>query len=689
MVKLKAIKEVVAYSSGKSTMRLPLQTYMSLFLPCSTECFIKKITIPVWDDTGSPATGKFTIVVTSDTGAQSTLKDLDIHDDAGCHGDITMTFEDSEMTVKSVVKVVFVMEYDDSSVLYLGQCVDGHAATVEGVVEEEFEFESMPRVAVVMPVHGVPRAYLREALRSVEEQSYPNWDLCLNVEEGDEASMSEVRASMSRAAGHAYLVAQGLRNEGISLPTNRAVGLASNTTDIYTFMDCDDVLDKNALLHVAKVFHDQPEVFLAYTDEDKLDQLGSACDAHYKPDFSMEMLESQNYPCHLTAIRRAGPLDCQFPGLFRKEYDGAQDHEMWLRCSSVVGEQAVAHIPRVLYHWRKRDGSTAAHGFNKAWAFEAGYRAVRDTVGASGNVYRGTHLGTYRVSRHMPWAHSRITVKVIIPTRNNSNMLWSCLHSIRGVHVLEKQVSVSVHVVDNGSLPPHVDFNMSALHENFSGLSDCIRDEGPFNWSRINNEAFRRCFPDGSVGKFDVVVFMNDDVEALDQWWLDDMLKRLWQDGVGVVGAKLLYPDMTIQHAGVVIGMGGVAGHPHKRMPDSQPGYFASPHVTRQMSAVTGACMAVRAEVFASLGGFEESLPKAFNDVDFCLRVRQAGHKIVYTPWARLIHHESASRGVDAGDDPVFVEAVRHMQEKWNCREYRDPFFNPNLKLSSEVIAPR
>jgi len=546
-----------------------------------------------------------------------------------------------------------------------------------------------------MPVYEVEKAIFRKTIKSITTQSYPNWLVSIHVDEESEKKLDGAIESFRESFPDRVLISRSPKPAGISESLNKAITGADPKTEIVALLDCDDELHPDALMCVAKEFTSGKNPSLFYSDEDKLDKEGRHVDPHYKPDISGEMLLSQNFPCHLMAASMV-LLKEMGPGIFRKEYDGAQDHDFWLRALDKVGPYRIVHCPRILYHWRKTKGSAAENIMAKPWALEAGLRTVKEHVfriDPQAEVYRGRYPGTYRVRRSVM---NFPDVLIIIPTRDNPKMLRNCIESIMpSMKPSAYDGYVRICVVDNGSSPENAK-EIASIGKRLRSRYIVHEDPRPFSWSALNNTAANRLF-EGCVRDDPVThplfhesafIFMNDDVEALDPWWLEEMMRELWQTEVSIVGPKLLYPDMRIQHAGVVIGMGGIAGHAHKRQPDGQSGYFSRAHITQQVSAVTGACMAVRVKTFFDLGGFEEALPKAFNDIDFCLKARAKGYKVIYTPWARLVHHESVSRGIDPGGDPIFQAAVRYMDEKWHCRTMKDPFFNPNFDLMSEMFRP-
>lgn len=426
------------------------------------------------------------------------------------------------------------------------------------------------------------------------------------------------------------------------------------------------MLTYDALIEVARVVEDK-EGAIVYSDEDKV--VGETFkDPYYKPDYSYSMLLSQNYLSHFSVYKKTDLL-------MRKEYEGSQDYDYTLRYlrSGIVSGQ-IKHIPKILYHWRVHDESTAAGAQNKPYAHLSAMRAIKDHIGDMGRVTAGRYPGTYKVDWGKPYLAPLITV--FIPTKDNLQYLKTCLFSIEQSTYLYYRVVV----IDNGSRDPATKEYLATFDSNKK--ISVLRYNKPFNFSAINNFAVRG-------NESDYFVFMNDDTEVITTDWLEQMVQHMYHDNTAVVGPKLLYPNNTIQHAGVIIGVGGVAGHSHKHMPDASPGYFARPHIIQNVSAVTGACMMVSASVFSAVGGFEEELPKAFNDIDLCLKIRALGYQIVYTPYAQLYHHESVSRGTGNCREPEFLEAIRYMEKKWRCSTYSDPYYNPNLTLSDERFSFR
>ena len=408
-----------------------------------------------------------------------------------------------------------------------------------------------------------------------------------------------------------------------------------------------------------------PEADLVYSDEDKVTMTGELVHPYYKPDFSPELLLTNNYLCHFAVIRATVFWDV---GGFHEGVDGSQDFDLFLRVTEVA--RGVEHIPKILYHWRMVPGSTAVDSTAKGGPWrESSRQALRAAIARSlwqADVVDGLFPGTYRVKFAVD-PTERVTI--IIPTKDQVALLRVCLESIRQ-HTTHPNYEILV-VSNNSEDEATYAYLEHAMRD---GLLRFLCYDMPFNYAAINNFAVRHC-------DSPYLLLLNNDTEVVSDEWLTSMLEFAQHKDIGAVGAKLLYPDGTIQHAGVILGIGGVAGHIHRYLPEQSPGYFGQHNVIRNYSAVTAACLLTRREVWEAVGGFNEDLAVAFNDVDFCLKVRQAGYRIVYTPYAKLYHHESASRGSDS--DPKNAERFRaeiaYMLAKWGPWLQNDPYYNPNL----------
>jgi glycosyltransferase involved in cell wall biosynthesis len=521
-----------------------------------------------------------------------------------------------------------------------------------------------PLISIVMATYNTDHRFLKEAVDSVLDQYYENFELLI----ADDCSPdAEVRAIIEEYAAKDSRVRLVRRdtNGGISAATNSAIAAAQG--DWLTFMDHDDTLVPHALLHVVLAIQEHPQANLIYSDEDKINEANEPFMPYFKSDFDPILLLGQNYVCHLTTVRR--DLVNELGGL-RSEFDGSQDWDLVLRVSEMVNRNSIIHIPHVLYHWRSHSGSTSQSSEAKPWALDAGRRAVADALsrrGVKAEVRKVGATGFARVVFELP--ENPPLVSVLIPTRDGK-YLGDCLQSL-----LEKTTypNFEVVVIDNGSVKP---FTQAMFHV----LSDklrVVRDDSPFNYSALHNRAVPEC-------KGDVLLLLNDDTEIIDGDWMTHMVAQLLQPGVGAVGAKLLYPDGRIQHAGVLLGPQGLAAHVGQFRPAHDTGYFGRTVLASEYQAVTAACLAVHRHIWESVGGLDENLKVAFNDIDFCLRVQASGYKVTYTPLAQLLHYESVSRGSDqSGEKYVrFINEVLTVRDRWGLEIARDPYYNPNLSLN-------
>ncbi len=528
-----------------------------------------------------------------------------------------------------------------------------HRVTPEQVIAMRIESRSLvyaPLISIITPVFNTPVAWLEAAIDSVLAQAYENWELILV----DDASTDEacLAAVPVQAARDPRIRTDRLSESGgISAASNKGLSVASG--EWIGLLDHDDLLEPDALYQTAKLLQTHPDADLIYSDEDKLTDEG--LDAPLlKPDWSPDFFLSYNYICHFTTLRRA--LVDRVGG-FRSEFDGAQDYDLLLRI--VERTKRIHHVPRILYHWRRSASSTSDNIRRKPKALEAGKCAVQEHLertGQAGHVAVDWRTHAYWVKREIIQPRK---VCIIIPTRDRIPLLSRCIDSL-----VKKTnwADYEIVIVNNDSESQEArDYFAHTPHR-------LLHFEGPFNFSAINNFAVQQ-------SECPWLLFLNNDVEIIDGEWLRAMLEHVQRREVGAVGARLVYPDDTIQHAGVVLGVGGIAQHAFRGFPAEDPGVNRQLQVTRNYSSVTGACLMTRREVFEEVGGFDEQrLPVTFNDVDICLKMHRAGYLIVYTPFAQLYHHESATRrrSVEALETDV-------MRERWPDFLARDPFYNPNL----------
>ncbi|MFC3714796.1 glycosyltransferase family 2 protein [Luteimonas soli] len=522
-----------------------------------------------------------------------------------------------------------------------------------------------PKISLLVPVYQTPERWLRSCLDSVLAQAYPNWELCI----ADDASPSpHVREVLEEYQRRDARIRVRLRKDNghISEASNTALDMACG--DYVGLLDHDDELRPHALLEVVEAIVARPGLELIYSDEDKIDEAGRRFQPYFKPEWNPDLLLSQNYVCHFTVIRT---LLARNVGGFRKGFEGSQDHDLILRCSREIQPWQIHHVPRVLYHWRAIAGSTALERKSKDYASSAGVCAVREYVrgiAPHASVDELPH-GHYRVRWPVPQPAPKVSL--IIPTRDRVGLLRTCVESL-----LAKTgyPNFELVVVDNQSYELDALAYLDELRSR--ERVKVLKYDAPFNYSAINNWAAAHC--DGEL-----LCMLNNDIEAINGDWLDEMAGFACRPDIGAVGAMLYYPDDSIQHAGVILGLGGVANHAYCHQPADFPGHGARALVAQNLSAVTGACLLVRREVFEQVGGLDERLRITFNDIDFCLRVREAGYRNAWTPFATLYHHESASRGADDTLEKVarFRREVALMRERWSTILDNDPAYNPNLSI--------
>lgn len=526
-------------------------------------------------------------------------------------------------------------------------------------------FAQKPLISIVIPLYCTPLPYLKELLESVRRQSYENWQLCLADGSPDDKAKEFIEKHYGREKRIVYRKLE--ENGGISINTNEAVALAAG--EYLMLCDHDDTLEPDALYEIVKAINDTGADVL-YTDEDKVSMDGQHYfDPNFKPDFNLFRLRENNYICHIFVVKKSLTDET---GLLRSEFDGAQDFDFILRCCEKA--QKITHIPKVLYHWRCHMDSTAADPSSKAYAYEAGRKAVREhyqRLGIDAKVEMTERPGWYR-------SHVKVQgnplISVIIPNKDHTDDLELCLFSMTRKSTYR---NYEILIVENNSEKEETFEYYRKLPDRYP-KARVLTWEKEFNYSAINNFAAKEA-------KGEYLLFLNNDVEILTPDWMEEMLQNCQQENVAAVGAKLYYPDDTIQHAGVVLGLGGIAGHIMCRASKEDPGYFGRMISVQEISAVTAACMMVKKSDFDAVGGLDETFQVAFNDIDLCMKFRAAGKKIIFTPYAELYHYESKSRGLE--DTPEkqfrFDKEVKRFQEKWAQQlEMGDPYYSPNLSVT-------
>lgn len=543
------------------------------------------------------------------------------------------------------------------------------AGRVAAAIREE---STWPRFGIIVPIFNPRLDWLRAAIASVRQQWYPYWRLYL-VDDCSTRSRDELRNALEQACAQDSRIQVYWRehNGHISVATND--GLTQSGEEWVTFLDQDDLLAPHALWCFVSALRDHPQARVLYSDEDKIDRHGQRCEPHFKPDWNPELLLSYNYICHLVAYRREDILAL---GGLRAGFEGAQDYDLALRVTERCKPEQIVHIPRVLYHWRAHRDSTSKNVQAKSYSVEAGRRALleamqRRRIEASVTVQ--SH-GQYRVSYPIHGEPPHVTV--VVPTRNGGCLLQTCIDSVLAK---TEYGPYDIVIIDNGS-----DESVTLrLLQGYAKHPQCrvVCDPRPFNYAALHNAVVP-----GVRG--DYVLLLNDDTEVKANGWLREMVSLVMQPGVGAVGARLLYPDGTLQHGGVIL-VGGVAGHAHKHLAADHPGYMRRAQVRQNVSAVTAACMLIPKNVYLQVGGMDEELAVAFNDVALCLAIGQAGYRIVWTPYAELYHHESASRGYEDNSQKMarFQREIQYMQQRWGHRLKFDPALNPNLNDMREDFA--
>lgn len=527
-----------------------------------------------------------------------------------------------------------------------------------------------PQFSIIVPTYNTPESYLRQMLDSVLAQVYPDWQLCIADDASTAGYVVAVIEEYARTDERIRLVVRE-RNGHIAAASNSALELAGG--EFVALLDHDDLLTPDALFHAALAVNEDPTVDMIYSDEDKIDDDGRLFEPFFKPDWSPERFLSQMYTAHLSIFRTAL---VKTVGGFRQGFDGSQDYDLTLRFTEQT--ERISHIPRVLYHWRTHTASTASGMTIKPYAEKAAVAALNDALarrGEKGTVAVNEGVGGSYVVRYS--IAEPDLVSVIVPTRDHGADVERCLSSL---FERTRYPHFEVVLLDNGSTDASSLEIFETWRRREAARFKILRYDAPFNFSAINNYAVR----EAAAGKY--VLLLNNDTEVLGEDWMSAMVEQAQRPAIGAVGAKLLYDDDRIQHAGVVLGIGGIAGHSHKYFPKDSNGYFATPQIVSNVSAVTAACLMVRRLVFDEVGGFDEDLQIAFNDVDFCMRIGSLGYRNVYLPHVVLYHYESKSRGLEVTKEQQarFKREIDFMERRWKFSKLRDPYYNPNLTLLKE-----
>ena len=533
----------------------------------------------------------------------------------------------------------------------------------ENIKQEEYvDLKYKPLISILIPVYNINKKYLSECLDSILNQTYENFEICLV---DDCSTLEETKETLKKyeKIDNRIKVKYRKENGHISRTTNDALAMANG--EFISLVDDDDLLTPNALYEVVKVLNQDKKIDFIYSDEDKLDTKGKYCDPHFKPDWSPDTLLSLNYICHLATIRKSL---VEKVGGFTIGLEGAQDHDLFLKVTELTDK--VYHIPNILYHWRMVEGSTSMTISNKSYATDKGKMAIENALKRrkiDADVEKDEKSTYYIVHYKLK---KEPLVSIIIPTRDYADITRTCIESI-----YEKTTYKNFEIIlANNNSEKEETFKLfdelKEKHKNFRVVDINIE----FNYSKINNIAVKE-----SKGEY--VVLLNNDTEILSPNWLTEMIGYASQKHIGIVGPKLLYPDMTIQHAGVVLGLGGVASHAYVGKPKEEMGMYGRLRVPYNYAANTAACIALKKSIYEEVNGLEEQLKVAYNDVDFNIKVLKKGYYNVFIPQVELIHYESKSRGLDTTSDKYkrFLQESNYMYEKWDKMIKDDPFYNPNF----------
>jgi len=525
--------------------------------------------------------------------------------------------------------------------------------------------ETKPLISIITPVYNTKKQYLVQMIESVFDQSYATWELCIADDASVDEETLEVLKYYETKDERIKIVFREI-NGHISEASNSALSLA--TGEYVTFLDHDDLLAPDALYRMVRRLNKKPHLKLLYSDEDKIDAHNNRYDPHFKSGWNPDMFFSQNYLSHLTLIQKD---IVDKAGGFRVGYEGSQDYDLFLRCLQYIDNTEVGHIEHILYHWRAIEGSTALDPNEKRYTTSAAVRALQDHfkhLDKKVTVGRGMVENTYKVTYHVEIDPP--LVSIIIPTRDRYSLLVKCINSILKNTDYK---NYEIIILDNESTEQKILTYFEELKQ-FKNIR-IIEYHHPFNFSAINNFGV-------SEAKGEVVALLNNDVEIISTHWLTEMVQHALRPDIAAVGAMLYYRDNTIQHAGVVLGIGGVAGHSHKYFPKDSFGYFSRLKIIQNYAAVTGACLVVKKALYVEVGGLnEDNLSVAFNDVDFCLKLQEKGYRNLWTPYVELYHHESRSRGSEDTKEKQerFGREIAYMKKNWKKNIDNDRYYNSHL----------
>jgi glycosyltransferase involved in cell wall biosynthesis/putative flippase GtrA len=536
------------------------------------------------------------------------------------------------------------------------------------LIADDFAFK--PLISIIIPCYNPELERLKSAVESVQHQIYPYWELHIFDNASTHSDIRPILEHYSRRDSRIKVIFHDLSLKN-SACLNSALPVLEG--DYVAFLNQEDMLADHALFWVAEAINKHTDIELIYSDEDKLDEYGKRVEPYFKCDWNYDLFLSQNMIGHL-AVYKIGLL--RMIGGFREDFEGFLDYDLTLRCIEKLNERQIIHVPRVLYHKRIQKTNTTRDLHSISEAYESMERALNEHFTRNGINARASSLpgnGFYRV--HYDLSKTAPLVTLVIPTRNSLHLIRQCISSIRDK---TDYPNYEILIIDNGSddLQTLAYFDSIRYNQHIR----ILRDDRPFNYSVLNNHAVQ-------VAQGELVGLINDDIEVINHEWLAEMVSIALQPGVGAVGARLWYPNNTLQHGGVILSLDGVANHSHKHLTKGNPGYFGRAILQQSFSAVTAACLVLRRSIFLEAGGFdEENLKIAYNDIDFCLRLREMGYRNVWTPYAEAYHHESATRGYE--DTPEkqarFAREIEYMQKRWGSLLLNDPAYSLNLTLERE-----
>lgn len=529
--------------------------------------------------------------------------------------------------------------------------------------QRETTFEYMPKISIVVPMYNTPEKYFKELLESITEQTYENWELCLADGSPEKAEYLE---DLIQPLGDKIKYKLLSENKGISGNSNEALKLA--TGDFIALLDHDDIIPKFALYEIVKTINENPDVDFIYTDEDKiLEENEKRISPHFKQDYAIDTLRSYNYICHFSIFKKE--LMDKLGG-FNSEFDGSQDYDLILRAT----EQAkhIVHIPKILYNWRISSTSVASGAAAKPYAYEAAKRAILASIERHGiqgaKVEDSRIIGLYKVTYPVK---GEPKISIIIPNKDHKKDLKRCIKSI----LKSTYKNYEIIIVENNSKEKNIFKYYKKLEKNPNiKIEKC--EMSIFNYSKLNNFG-------ASKASGEYFVFLNNDTKIITNNWLETIISNCQREEIGAIGAKLIYKNKRIQHAGVVLNLTGTAGHVNWNEKENNPGYFGRIMIQQNVSAVTGALLGVSKKIFEQVNGFDETFPIAYNDVDFCLKIQDIGKLITYNPYIEAYHYESQSRGYEDTEEKQkrLKKEENKLKKKWKKYfDVTDKYYSPNLR---------